>query len=93
MRFIQLAAIFLRLIGFISLSIFVTSTILTSFSNYPTDGKDAIDYLLNHPEIAPLLGFSDMAGKIVGFIIVPLLYFQYLQKDLSFEPIFRFPNL
>jgi membrane protease YdiL (CAAX protease family) len=67
--------------------------ILTSFSNYPADGKDSVDFLLSHPEIAPLLGFSDMAGKIVGFIILPLLFFQYFQKKISYEPIFRFPPL
>lgn len=92
MRFIQLAGIFLRLFGYFYLSIYVTYTILVSFSNYPSDGSNMETFLLNHPGIAPLLGFSDMAGKIVGFIIVPLLFFQYLQKDLSYEPIFRFPT-
>ncbi|MFN8416512.1 MAG: CPBP family intramembrane glutamic endopeptidase [Cytophagaceae bacterium] len=93
MRFVQLAGIFLRLFGYFYLSIYVTYTILTNFSNYPTDGKNVADFLFSHPGIAPLLGFSDMAGKIVGFIIVPLIFFQYLQKDISYEPIFRFPSL
>ncbi|MCU0416284.1 MAG: CPBP family intramembrane metalloprotease [Cytophagaceae bacterium] len=92
MRYLALVGIFLRLFGFIYLASIVSFLILNQWSTFPSDSSKFIEYLTGHPEVAPVLGFADMAGKIVGFIILPILYFQYIQRRINIEPLFRFPE-
>ncbi len=92
MQAIQLLGSVLRLFAYFVLAQGVTLFFLQIFSNHPIETYTNIELLQRTPDLLQPFMLSDMIGKIVGFVILPILYL-FFSKQTNANPFKQDPRI
>ena len=88
MRGIQSIGSGLRLFAYLVIAQAITLMLLPIIGNYPIEAYTKIEKLQTLPGLFQSFVLSDMIGKIVGFILIPLVYLK-LSKQENANPFFQ----
>lgn len=81
MQAIQSLGTFLRLFAYLALAQATTVILLPLIGNHPVSTYSNITNLQTLPGLFQAFVFSDMIGKIVGFILLPLVYLKLSKQE------------
>jgi membrane protease YdiL (CAAX protease family) len=88
MRVIQSFGSGLRLFAYLVIAQAITLMLLPILGNYPLEAYTKVENLQTLPGLFQAFVLSDMIGKIVGFIFIPLVYLK-LSKQEHANPFFQ----
>jgi uncharacterized protein len=71
----------LRLFGYFTVGQAVTIMLLPLIGNHPVSAYGSVESIQSIPGLFQAFLFSDMIGKIVGFILTPLLYLKLTKQE------------
>ncbi len=81
MHVFQSIGTLLRLFGYFTVGQAVTIMLLPILGNHPVSAYGSVESIQSIPGLFQTFLFSDMIGKIVGFILTPLLYLKLTKQE------------
>ena len=92
MQAIQLLGSVLRLFAYFALAQGITVFCLQLLGNFPLTAYSNIELLQNTPSLIHTFIVSDMIGKIIGFMVLPMLYL-LISKQQDANPFKQNPQI
>jgi membrane protease YdiL (CAAX protease family) len=83
MYFINLITPFLRLFFYFILASSITSYLFIQLSGVTAYQIGSVSFFENHPEIFGMFAFSDIIGKIIGFVLLPYYFTRYTKETYN----------
>jgi len=84
MQAVQLFGAILRLFAYYVLAGLLTNYLIPILGNHSIETIANVNYINQHPELFYTFAWSDMCGKLFGFILLPVLYLTLSkQKDVN----------
>jgi len=88
MRIIQSFGSGLRLFAYLVIAQAITLMLLPILGNYPLEAYTKVGNLQTLPGLFQAFVLSDMIGKIIGFILIPLVYLKLFKQENA-NPFFQ----